>query len=300
MTTTPGGGKTYLVADSTIQTRKGRAAAPRRLAPCPPLRKSDHDAEQDAQLLTPYHAKVSYSLKHNIDAFFARHPLERCAFLTLTFPENVSSREAARRFRNLKEGVLRDHFDGWIGVIERTARNRIHFHLLVAARFDVRTGFDFDAYLGAQTLASQRNYGPEHRRLTKAYSGTAPVALRDLWALFREKCPNYGFGRHECVPIRANGEAVAFYVGKYVSKHVGQRRPDDIRAKTIFLSQECRRNTTRLAWHSPGATLWRKALASVAHRLHVETYEMLPAFFGPRWAYKLTQAIALEASHLDA
>jgi len=295
-------GRTYFldafIADSTTQTRKGLPPAARGSTrfqgPAP------DDEEATAQTLTPYHQKVSYALKHNIDQFFARHDVRNVLFLTLTFAEDLSAREASRRLRNFKEGILRPLFNGWIGILERTKRNRIHFHLLLSTHEDLQTGFDFDALTEAQQLAAQKAYGPAHRAATRRYSESASPALRSLWRLFRSKGPEYGFGRIEATPIRTNGEACAFYVGKYVAKHVGQRRPDDLRAKTILASQECRRNTTRLAWNSPGAKCWREALARVARCLGCPSYEDLSLIHGPRWAHKLGDAIFAEARRLES
>jgi len=282
-----------VVADKTITTRKGAA-----LRAAPFRRRQDLDPDELARTLQPRHAKVAFALSHNVKRFFMNHPFEHCGFLTLTFADDVSAQEAARRFKNLKDGLLRDHFEGWLGVTERTLRGRIHFHLLLACRSDIRTGFDFESLLQARQLAASRSYGSAHRTATKAYSLSACPALRHIWALLRRKAPAYGFGRCELTPLRTNAEAVAHYIGKYIAKHVGQKRADDNRAKTVFCSAEDRATTTLFAWHSPGARLWRKALANIAQRLGCESMEHLRNAYGPRWAFILGEAVLHETACL--
>lgn len=286
MRRTPAETLAAVIADKTITTRKGAA-----LRAAPFRRRQDLDPDELARTLQPRHFKVAYALGHNVKRFFAHHPFETCGFLTLTFASDVDARTASKRFKNLKDGILRLHFDAWIGVTERTARGRIHFHLLIATRSDIRSGFDFDSLTAAQQLAAARDYGPAHREATRRYSQSACPALRHIWAMLRQKAPAYGFGRTEFSPLRTNAEAVAHYVGKYIAKHVSQRHSGDERAKTVFCSAEDRRCTTLFAWHSPGATKWRKALAQVSNSLGCRSMDHLRQMFGPRWAFRLGEAV---------
>jgi len=282
-----------VIADKTITTRKGAA-----LRAAPFRRRQDLDPDELAQTVQPRHFKVAYALGHNVKRFFMNHPFDHCGFLTLTFAEDVSAQEASRRFKNLKDGILRPHFKGWIGVTERTARGRLHFHLLIDTGSDIRTGFDFDSLTEAQRLASSRAYGSAHRDATRRYSASACPALRHIWAMLRRKAPAYGFGRSELSPLRTNVEAVANYVGKYIAKHVSQRHADDNRAKTVFCSSDDRACTTLFAWHSPGAMRWRQDLANVSNRLGCRSMEHLRQMFGPRWAFRLGEAVLPESQRL--
>lgn len=287
-------------AYSTILTRKRGGPAPR--VPRPPIRGErarDEDPEIRFHELSSYHAKAAYALRMNIMSLFDHAPLDNVAFSTLTFPEAVSAKEAAKRFRAFKDGWLSNHANDWVGIVERSARFRIHLHLLIVLRFDCRSGFDWQAYGRARDLARQGLYGPEHQNATAAYARSATPPLRALWAACRAAAPTYGMGRCEFVPIRTCGEAVSAYLAKYLTKHIGQRTETDRRAKTIIASRVARRTTTHIAWNSPGAKAWRAALKDVAHDLGCRRPEDLPMMYGPKWAHKLGEAIMARQDIMD-
>lgn len=263
------------------------------------------DPEARARRLTPSHAKATYALRCNLERFFELVPTERTVFVTLGLAfakgqKPPSAREASRRMRRLKEAILRDQFTHWIGVTERSSRQLLHFHFLMGVPFDARTGFDFKAFDEAQALASRREYGHRHRECTRVYTESAHPDLRQLWRLLRRVAPHYGFFRPQAVPVKTNAEAVAAYVSKYIQKHVGQRLAEDRKAKTILMSQSCRRATQAIAWASPGAKAWRQACASVAGDLQATSTGQLAAQFGPRWAMLLSTLIFRRAEDLAA
>ena len=74
--------------------------------------------------------------------------------------------------------------------------------------YDIRTGVDFTQFALGR------------------YS-SAPPYLRAVWRELRIKCKAYGFGRHELLPIKSNADAMAQYIGKYISKHLGSRKDED-------------------------------------------------------------------------
>ena len=80
-----------------------------------------------------------------------RYGIEFCGFWTATFAENITSRTVAeRRFNSFATHVLREIFSEYISVPERQDRGAIHYHLTVALRVDIRSGFDFEAYKAAR------------------------------------------------------------------------------------------------------------------------------------------------------
>jgi hypothetical protein len=103
-------------------------------------------------------------------------------------------------------------------------------------------------------------------------------------------------GRAELLPIRKGEAAIAAYVGKYlegglvIKKHSwkGCRRVEcDRRAKQDWFA--CTRG---FAWHSEGATAWRKRVGEVGAVLGVEDTEGICRKLGPKWAYRLRDTIA--------
>lgn len=238
------------------------------------------DPEDRSQTLTPHHAKAAFALGHNLQHLFTLRPLSSFVFLTLTFPEAVSCHVASKRFHSLRSNWLTPSGALWAGTSERTKRDWLHFHLLLSLDgHDFACNFDWDAHAEYIQTCRHRPDAETRRKAFIPVAASAPQALKDLWSELRKTLPGYGFGRHEALPIRKSGPAVAAYVSKYLSKHIGQRRPDDVGAKTIFCCAEARRNTTTLAWCSPGATAWRKAVGTMSNNLGMPSFsEMFEAF----------------------
>ncbi len=127
------------------------------------------------------------------------------------------------------------------------------------------------------------------------YVASAAPELVVLWALLRKVLPRYGLGRSELLPVRKGEEAIAAYVGKYlegglvIKKHSwkGCRRVEcDRRAKRDWIA--CSRG---FGWHSAGASAWRKRVGEVGAVLGVEDTEGIRRKLGPKWAYRLREAI---------
>jgi hypothetical protein len=242
---------------------------------------------------------ITYEIEQLIDQF----GLSNSGFLTLTFPNRVCSmKEAQRRFHSVCTNVLKQRYLRAIVVSERHLSGGIHFHLFVILRADIRSGFDFDAFGAAMKEYGVGGRSPKFRELTKAYVQGATQALRDEWAFWRRASGRYGFGRHEVLPIRSTGAAVACYMGKYVGKCIGNRRPQDKGARLVrfvgFSSKDAagnrfstRKANARFAWANDNAWLWRQKVAIFAHQAGAKTMEDLQRLFGPRWAYHFQASI---------
>ena len=118
------------------------------------------------------------------------------------------SKEASKRFNSLASHVLNDRYVAWLRVLERQKSGRIHYHLVVVLRSDIRSGVDFAAIASGD----YRSAGP---------------ALREEWAFWRRTAPLYRFGRTELLPVVSSAEAISRYVGKYLGKHLDARLPAD-------------------------------------------------------------------------
>jgi hypothetical protein len=130
---------------------------------------------------------------------------ERLAFFTGTFPDNVKTiREAQRRFNSMNTNAMRGRFLSWVSVVQRHRDGRIHLHLVIVCKKDVRTGFDFMA-------VKRRDYS------------SASAYLKAEWKFWRDNAPKYGFGRMELLPIRTTVEQFAGYVSRYLTRQGGTR-----------------------------------------------------------------------------
>lgn len=260
-------------------------------------------SEQQKQIneFTTAHRKSAAALEMNVKAFIDRFGLERVGFLTLTFADHVvDPAESQRRFNSLRTNFLRHHYAHYIRVIERTKSGRIHYHLLVATKEDIRRGLNF------RQIAA-RNYS------------SANKAIRSHWERLRENLPKYGFGRSELLPVKTNSKGLARYVAKYIGKHIDCRISADRGVRLCQTSQDKQSRwkvaTSNFQFRSPGSREWRKKLARWVAQvdcylfgrhicggyypnandyvsLNEHNYsEELTKRLGPKWAYANREAI---------
>ena len=230
------------------------------------------------ELFPPASRRTAFALQVNVQAMCDEHGLAQVGFLTLTFADHVTDpKEAQRRLNSLTTHVLRPRYGRCIRVIERQKSGRIHYHLLVNVGRDIRTGVNFEEF-------ERRSYR------------SAPMTLRCEWAFWRKTAKEYRFGRTELMPIRSTTEAIGRYVGKYIAKHLNFRQMRDKGVRLVSYSGP-KIASTRFAWTSIGASLWRKKLGAFITMLHDSgvlaqpTTEAMAKKFGPRWAYKLRDFI---------
>lgn len=213
-------------------------------------------------------------MQESIQLLADKFGLENLGFLTLTFAEHIlKPKEAQKRLNSLLTHVIKPRYREYVGVMERQKSGRIHYHLLVVLDTDIRTGLDFDAI-------SQGNYS------------SASKNLRNEWAYWRKTAPKYRFGRTELLPVRSSIEAMAKYVGKYISKHIESRQEDDKGVRLVRYSRGARAGTTRFMFQSEGSASWRRKVATFAQIVQdrhpdrkVSQLSDLSEVLGKRWAY---------------
>ncbi|MGD1018327.1 MAG: hypothetical protein ABSA12_03300 [Verrucomicrobiia bacterium] len=232
------------------------------------------------------------SLAENVHCLSRKYGNERIGFLTLTTPEGEEWEKFQGRFHSLGVRVLPAVFVAWLTVFEFSKKGRLHAHLVVACRLDIRTGFDFSNYLESVKDTTPL---PEKRRLIHEAAKDCPN-LRNIWAELRGRLAGYGFGRHELIPVRTTEDGIARYVGGYVSKCVNNRREENKGRRFVRYSQGWREWSTRFGWATPGGWVWRRKLELLAagfrfHGYQVKGPDDLKRLFGPRWAYKLKDLI---------
>jgi hypothetical protein len=150
---------------------------------------------------------------------------------------------------------------------------RIHFHLLLVLKNDIRTGVDFEQF-------------------SNGFYTSASKALRTEWSYWRKTARKYRFGRTELLPIKSTSEGIAKYVGKYISKHVENRLPEDKGARLVRYSKTARCGNTRFSFYSPLSIEWRRKLKIFAQIVQdkypkeiVKDASDLSRILGKRWAY---------------
>jgi hypothetical protein len=245
-------------------------------------------------LLNPYHKKAAQTLYLNVERLISKEAttVDHVGFLTLTFPDSVTSnKEASRRFHSFRTNFLAKHeaFGKWVNTKERQ-KNRgykegnagaWHYHLIVTLNGDIRTGVNWD-------------------ELAKGNYRSASPYLRSIWKDLRDNLEKYGFGRSELLPIRTNAEMMGRYVGKYISKHLGQREADDKGVRLVSYSGDWVKNSPKFAWNNVNAHEWRRKLAKFAKSLGCSELYQLSEKLGPGWVYKyLEDIIAIDQTILE-
>ena len=117
---------------------------------------------------------------------------------------------------------MRGSFEEWLSVFQRHKDGRIHLHLVVVCKEDIRTGFDFEA-------VKRRDYS------------SASAHLRAEWKFWREHAQKYGFGRMELLPMRTSIERFAGYVARYVTRDGNITRRKERGARLVRYSGGFRR-----------------------------------------------------------
>ena len=265
-----------VVTDTDSDGAERGEAAPASALPCLFSNNCTKKENEKLNLLTGAHKRTAFMVAFEIQCLVNEFGIERIGFFTLTFKDNITDlREAQKRFRSLRAHVIVKRYQRAIGVWERHASGRIHFHLVVVSDKDILTGADFAAF-------KRKDYR------------SANSALKAEWAFWRQTCPKYRFGRHELMPVKSNGEGIARYVGKYISKHVSQRLPEDKGARVVrFIGYKpgMRRACCRFSWNTDNGWLWRHKTATFAERRGIKDIGQMKSVFGRRWAYHLQERI---------
>jgi len=249
--------------------------------------------------------KTAYALEKNVARLIEEEGIETVGFLTLTVGDDTdkgfrqvwSVDEGSKRMHSLISGFLSETFSRAVIVSERHASGAIHFHLIVACGVDIRSGFDFEAFLRARNA---RKGGEPDGDAERLYSASATPGLRYLWSLLRERLQGYGFGRAELTPVYSKGEALSRYVSKYVEKNLFNRRDEDKGKRLVrymgWGGSQLKPND--FCWVTPKACEWRRkaeAIAAVGGMVRADVALGL----GPKWGWRVSKIMAAVAKPED-
>lgn len=240
-----------------------------------------------AGILSPYYRKSAHTLYSNVSRLVDLAPsINHVVMLTLTFPDSVSDvREAYKRYRSFNTNYFANHPEFHperIAVKERTKKGVIHYHILAIVRQDVRSDFDFDAYI-LWLKGNNRFRRP---------CPTGNKYLASLRSDFKANLENYGFGKiFSLEPIQSNQQAIARYVGKYISKTIGTRIEEDKGARLVNYSRGWSKNSMQFAWYTPGSQEWRRKVRLFAEYTGCSDLYQLSEKFGSDWCYKYAEFI---------
>lgn len=269
-----------------VRDGSAERSGPSNSLPCLYSNNCIETALEKAGFLDAYRKKTAFILAENIAALVDAYGLEKIGFLTLTFPTKLTLKEANKRFHSFSTNFLHRIFPlAWLAVREWSPSGHLHFHLLGACAEDIRTGFGFGNYLEMSRISKRRGPKAEIRRLGRSLSPNP--ALKALWGELRAACPKYQFGRHELIPIRKSGRAVAYYVGGYIQKTLIFRPFSAKGARLITYSQGFPRrvNSHQFMWLTENTASWRRKVGIFAALHGVKDLAGLAERFGPRWSF---------------
>jgi hypothetical protein len=224
----------------------------------------------------------------NVIAFCELMGFESVGFLTITFPEHLTWKEAERRFNNYNRRVLSVHFRDRIKVLEFTRSGRPHFHLVVACAGNIREGFNFEHAAEVAQWNRHMRHLPQHKP-KGSYGGNE--LLRSLWKTLRAAAPEYGIGRTELIPLKSCAEAVGHYVGGYFGKSMDGRLPEHKGARMVSYSRGFPRAYKGAFSHLHRGRPFRQRLALWAAQYGCFSLEEVASLFGSRWFYHHKDAI---------
>jgi len=258
-------------------------------------------------------AKKAECLYVNLQGLIRRVGIERVGFVTLTFLERVTDRiEASARFNSLSTHVLRPQQLEFITVPERQGNGGFHFHCATAFPWDIRTGFNFDACMCANTIKREHyfkgasgqwgwddpEWEREFHRLERIYFESANQHLREWWTYFRPVAKRYGFGRCETLPVISNGAAIARYIGAYVSTATDARTIADKGMRTVRYSLFERTASIKFSWADGNGAKWRRGLQLLG-LVFGKDLDGLRDALGAKFQYRWRETIFVLAEFYD-
>lgn len=255
---------------------------------------NEEELVESINKLTGAHKKTAFKLQHNVRALVQKYGIERMVVCTVTHAQFCGDAKASqRKWHSFVTGYLNKHYKRrWLRVLERCESGCIHYHVLIAVPDDVRTGFDFEAYRRAREAYRSGGKCSEFRRQRVLWKRSRNAALVKGFEGFRAACQRYGFGKCiDFLPVLSNADAVAYYVGKYISKHIGHRLPADKGVRLIAYARGVGKASGAIAWNSPGAWLWRRKLGALAAKVGAKSLKQLGNVLGKNWAWKYSAVI---------
>jgi len=253
--------------------------------------------ESSAHHLSPYQKKSRHRLIQVIEWMVRKYGINHVGLLTLTFgvpgsgrgsKETRELREQAKdlefvqkRWHSFNTNIIAKRYPDWACVLETHKDGVWHLHVVVVTKLDNRTGTDVETLTNYELPAWKRK--GKHLR---------NEALAAEWRTLRETACKYRFGRVELMPIRKTGEALARYLGGYLTKSfkllTGGRK-----SRLVRFSRGISKQFTMVysIWDLSNL-IYRTRLKIAAYMLNFREIDDFADYFGPRWHYYLGDIIA--------
>jgi hypothetical protein len=196
-----------------------------------------------------------------------------------------------RQWNNLWTKRLSRHYADYLLVPEYSPEGRLHAHVVVVARRDIRSGYDFEARERAKKRGAKARWrtGANCALRTEMKRWNAGKFDHDTghWMGDGVQLP-YGFGYTRIEPVKSPG-GFARYMAKYMTKGFAHRRPEDKGRRLIRCSQRVAKiKAPRIG---VGVALWDAKLASFLALNELPDADSLRSKVGKGWAWYLKEII---------
>ena len=221
------------------------------------------------------YSATARELRAVIGSFTSRWGFNQLGLMTLTFAgkELPLIGDVRGKWRSLRTNALDGRYLSWVAVLQRSPKGRLHFHIVVVCREDIRSGFDSEG-VNSGDYSSASNY------------------LRTEWAFWREACPKYGFGAWmELKPFWSTVEAGAAYVARYLARHYRSRWPQDKGRRLVSYAENAREGLKRYRVNVETGGPVERRLGGLIHDLGLSGIGELRVRLSRSWRRKLARLL---------
>jgi hypothetical protein len=244
---------------------EGPEAAAPAAAPAPAAVPSQ-SCNNSIGLLSNSRKKMLWTMEQNIIYMAKRYGFNHLLFGTLTpCPKVYEIKEAQRLFNSFGNWVRPRFPDAIVGV-HRGKDGFVHFHYVVAAPVDVRTGFDFNAVKRkdySSVCPWLRREWDAWRKVTN-YNGRRDGLHKDARGRTIPAATYAGIGRCELIPIRTTVEQAGGYLSSYIGKGSLTRYEADKGARLVRYWGDSRCVRGPFAWCGPRSWVQRAKMRQCA------------------------------------
>jgi hypothetical protein len=243
-------------------------------------------------------AKKAETLYVNLRDMIRRNGEDKVGVTTCTFEDNCEDRvEAQARYHSLDTHFLKRYDLEKITVPERQERGAFHYHAAIAFPWDIRTGFDFDAYEKFRQAKRDGDKRAE-QKWERIFCKSANPALKKWWLDLRNAAPKYGFGRCQTIPIIGGAEAISRYLASYVTTATLNRLPCDKGLRTVRYSMTQRAATLKFSWADGNGRRHRRGV-QILGLIYQLDFDGLKRAFGNKFQHEKRRTIFAFGENFD-
>ena len=243
-----------------------------------------------------YRLATTAALMKNMPRFVDVCGPSAVGVLMLTFSDDIPWKEARSRLSYAWRHFFSKMFGAWICVTEFTKAGRIHFHIAVQCKEDIRADFDFAAYETYKLINESGAGGGTpltcKKRRVLRNKIQANAALRNIWKNLDESLRKYKFGPvFDLFPLETNGIGLGKYLAKQLTRTLPRQRQSDKGAHLVSYSKKCPRAVPP-GWRPPNPR-FQERLNALLRVFGMESRTQLREVFDYRWANNVRQLMSV-------